>query len=116
MNIHVQSRNVPIDDALRAMLTAQLNTAIGRRSRHVAGVVVSFTDINGERGGADKQCRVVISMPRHEPVVVTKTGEDLRALIDQVVASVTRAMRRRIERRRRLRRHKSAGFEALHAV
>lgn len=78
------------------------------RFRHrLKRVSVYIEDINGPRGGEDKQCRCVLHLRGMEPVVIKDQDENLTTLIYRVANRATHALSRRADRRvKRLQRAK----------
>lgn len=70
------------------------------RFRHrLKRVCVYIEDVNGPRGGEDKQCRCVLHLRRMEPVVIKDQDENLTTLLHRVANRATHALSRRADRR-----------------
>jgi putative sigma-54 modulation protein len=65
-----------------------------------AEIDVHLCDINGPKGGIDKECRVTVRIPRRRSMHVTETSDDLYKAIDFARDRVERAAKREISRRR----------------
>src|SRR5688572_19150419 len=74
----------------------------------VAGAMVRLRDINGDRGGVDKACRIVVWLRGRGAIVVEAVDRVLYAAIDAAAARLREAARRRLRRRRTLRREYAA--------
>lgn len=99
MLIEVTSRNVSVSEEQQEWVLRRVQFALGRFVSRIRRVSVIFSDVNGDRGGEDKKCRLRISMIPSGEVIV----EDVDASIESVVANVTerasRSVARAVERR-----------------
>jgi putative sigma-54 modulation protein len=91
------------DKELRGRVTAVLETALAPVWSSLNWVDVYLTDVNGPKGGPDKQCRVVAHLPTG-PVVVGRTGCDPVAAVAAAAVRCRRLVRSRLTRRRHRRR------------
>lgn len=83
---------------LRAATIARVHRVLRRLKWLVPQVVVDLDDVNGARGGVDKQCRVRLLSPGLEPVVVTACAARWGHALDHALSRAARAL---LERRRR---------------
>ena len=81
-----------------------LRFALSRFGHRVGQIAVRLGGPNGPRGGADKRCRVVVTMRPSGEVVVEDTAPDVSAAIDRGADRVQRAVAHSIARRREMRR------------
>lgn len=100
MWVQVVGRGVVVDAVLRQRVERRLGFALGRFGNRVGRVAVHLSDVNGTRGGVDKQCRIVAQVPggRSGPVVVEDTAAGLDTLIDRAADRIGQSVRRRLER------------------
>ena len=75
-----------------------IRTAVEPLTYRVRQICIYIQDINGPRGGIDKQCRCVLHLRRQPPVVIRDEGDNLYALIHRVADRVAEALRRRKDR------------------
>ena len=67
----------------------------GQRLKHV---YLYIEDVNGPRGGVDKQCRCVLHLKHMPPVVIQDEGENLGALVYRVADRASYALSQAINR------------------
>ena len=60
MKCFIRANNIELSSSFRAQITKKILTTFARVEDKVRFVVVSFQDINGLRGGNDKQCKVKV--------------------------------------------------------
>lgn len=102
MDIHAQP--FKLTAALEQHVAQRVGHAIGMASKSVRGVMVRLVDVNGERGGVDKTCRIVAWLRRGAAVIVEAVDRDLYGAIDAASVKLRVALGRRLNRRRTLRR------------
>jgi len=62
-------------------------------------VYLYIEDLNGPRGGVDKQCRCVLHLRRMPPIVVQDRDESLTSLIHRVANRAAYALSQKTDRR-----------------
>ncbi len=73
--------------------------ALGRLTEHLGRVVMWVEDINGPRGGVDKQCRLAVTVQGGREVVIEDSAPTFVDAVDRVCERAARAVRREIQRR-----------------
>jgi putative sigma-54 modulation protein len=99
VQLEIRRRRLEVSEALRTHIECRVRTALGRFSRRVGRVRVYLRDVNGPRGGMDKQCRIVAHLPRFGRPVARGTGTDPYAVVARTAARLGRAVMRRLKRR-----------------
>lgn len=94
MRVQVRSRDFELTDALRHFTKKRLGVALDRFRDRIKRIDASLADLNGPRGGIDKQCRLRVHLAGRGEVIARATGTDLYAAIVQAV----RRMRDRVAR------------------
>lgn len=86
---------------LRELAERRLRFAMRRLSWLVPRARVRLSDMNGPRGGVDKQCRVELKAGRSGSIVVTAVAGDWRSALDIALARASRVLVRSWQRTRR---------------
>lgn len=73
--------------------------SLRRFGHRVKRVCLYIEDINGPRGGEDKQCRCVLHLRRMQPVVIKDQDDNLTSLLYRVASRATYALSKHIDRR-----------------
>lgn len=84
--------------SLRDMAVLRVRFVMRRMAWIVPRAHVRMTDLNGPRGGVDKQCRVELVAPGNGKVVVTAVARDWRSALDTALARAAHALRRQWQR------------------
>lgn len=87
---------------LRDFAEQRLRFVLRRAAFLVPRVKIRLSDLNGPRGGVDKQCRIELMPERGTPIVVTSAGEDWRLAFENALTRGSRALVRSWQRRRRV--------------
>ena len=64
----------------------------------VKQVFVYIEDVNGPRGGVDKQCRSVLHLRHLSPVVIRGRDHNIYALVHRIADRAVEALRRKKDR------------------
>ena len=97
MKIDIRGRHVELTETLLAHTERRLRFALSRFGQRIRHVTVQLTDLNGPRGGVDKQCRVTVTLSPSRRVMVEATDADLPTAIDRAADRVERSVTRDLE-------------------
>ena len=85
---------------LREMTERRVRFVMRRLTWLVPRASAKLSDVNGPRGGLDKQCQVRLSANGSQTVVITSVAGDWRSAIDNALARAARVLMRRWRRQR----------------
>ena len=102
MRFSVSGDRVKVTTGLREYVDRRLYFALGRFGPAIDHVSVRVGDVNGPRGGVDKNCQIVIKLRASGSslIAVDDSDEDLRAAVARASNRAGRTVARAIERRR----------------
>ena len=75
-----------------------LASSLERFQHRLKQVYLYVEDINGPRGGIDKQCRCVLHLRRMPPIVIQDQDETMGALLYRVANRASYALSQRVDR------------------
>jgi len=81
----------------------------GRFEDRIRLVIVRLLDVNGPRGGIDKQCRIKLELIPSGNLVIHEASADLAAAIDRGADRIGHAISRKLHREKELRDVSSVG-------
>ena len=99
MLIDIRTVGFTLTDAIRSHVEERTATALGWAGRFIGKVTVRLEDVNADRGGIDKRCRIVADVKRRQPIITEVVSNDLYAAIDEAESRMRQVARRRLERR-----------------
>ena len=99
---HIRVRGAAVNDRDRDYVARKLGVKLGKFGPSIARITVRLTDVNGPKGGRDQECQIKVVLIGLPSVVVKETDSILRRTIDCALDAAALAVRRRIERRRRV--------------
>ncbi len=99
MQVIFESRH-PGGAALREVAIERLRFAMRRLSWLVPRARVQLADINGPRGGTDKQCQIELKSSTGA-VVTSSVATEWRAAVDMAVQRAARVLVRSLQRQRK---------------
>lgn len=94
MNIDIRAQGFELTESISARVTSRVQGALEPLGHHVVSVAARVGDVNAERGGVDKQCKIVVTLDRHRTAVASAVNEDLYLAIDEAARRVRRATQR----------------------
>lgn len=97
MQVHFESRD-PEGSHLRDVAIQRLRFVMRRLTWLVPHATVRLADINGPRGGVDKQVLVELQTAGAGTVVITSVGRDWRSTLDAALARAAKALLRTWQR------------------
>ena len=77
---------------LKGIATERLRFALRRMARQVSAARVSFTDVNGPRGGVDKHAQIQLHLESHGTVIVGATAGNWRTALEDVLRRIVAKM------------------------
>ena len=77
---------------------SKLAASLSRFGRHIRSAELHLSDINGPRGGLDKECRLLVRLRRGGDVVATVRDDSISVAIGRAIKRMERTVARRIEK------------------
>lgn len=96
----------------RAHVGARLRRVLSRLPVNPVTAHVTFTDVNGPKGGNDIRCAVLIELPRQPSIRVERLASTPRLAFDASYDRVVRQLEEYRERRQNSRRHPRKQYAA----
>ena len=101
MKVIIRGVHLTLNDDLKAYVEKRLARVIERfADDEAAELEVMLKDINGPKGGVDKECSVTLRMPGSAGIHITETTEDIYQSIDLAEDRLVKAARREIDKKR----------------
>lgn len=100
MQTAIESSDYVLTGALRSFIRGQISKTMHASSSHVHKLTVRLKDLNGPKGGKDKECCIEITMPDQAPVIVKKRSSNAYASIRSALSRASRITLRRLRKKR----------------
>ncbi len=100
MKLTFRARHVDLSPELHDQLQRRLDFALGRLATAIRAVDVTIVDINGPKGGADKQCRIHVRGPLLRTIMIEHVGTEVLSTVSIAAERAGRAVARSLARRR----------------
>ena len=81
MQLRIHANSVRLSSSLRERIAGQVAAVLAPFDPSIQSVEVSLADINGRRGGVDKQCRIELRTARRSPLQVTDKASGIMAAV-----------------------------------
>lgn len=99
MRLFIFARGISLTKEVRSYVERRLHFASDRFADQIGDVTVVLRDLNGPRGGVDKECIIRVESPRIGSLVVEERSEGVMAAIFGAVQRFSDTMKKRIARR-----------------
>jgi len=105
MRTMIKAIDLELTEGQRAMIEKKLDSAMKRVADRLIAVDLFISDINGPRGGRDKNCRVELQIRSAKPIVVSETMDTIEEAVAKSLDAAARSLNRNLEKRRDIRRN-----------
>lgn len=96
MRLLIQTQGLLLSREDRDLIRSRIQQAFGRFGRQTVGATLHLQDINGPRGGQDKDCQLVIEL-EDTTAVITDRGADLKAVVNRAIHRAVQTIRRQLK-------------------
>jgi putative sigma-54 modulation protein len=100
MQVAVHTDRRIISENHLEVLHTRLEFALSRFEAQLGRIAVYLSDLNGDKGGIDKQCKVIIPLRRGKSIVMEDRDSNWLALFDRIAERVGYNVSKEIDRRR----------------
>lgn len=100
MQFAVHSDRRIISENHLEVLHTRLEFALSRFEARLGRIAVYLHDLNGDKGGVDKQCKVVVPLRRGKSIVMEDRDSNWPALFDRISERLGYNVSKELERRR----------------
>lgn len=98
MEIRLLDGSIKTSQAEYDYVMKKIGAAAGRLRDAVCTIDVRLTDLNGPKGGIDKQCSIVVTPPGLGTLRVEETAAEYYAAIDAAATTLKKSLARSLER------------------
>ncbi len=101
MKIIIKTHRLKLDQKSIVAMERRLRFALGRFGDSINEVTVRLTDLNGPKGGVDKNCLIVVKMRKGGEIIVQGSGKDCVVTLNYCADRIGRAVERDLSRNRK---------------
>ena len=101
MELTIRQHDVNVDESLREHIERRINAALDRFEPRISRVTVRLRDLNGPRGGADKECHIAVKLIRSGELFIEQRDDNLHAAVSTAANRAAEVVRRAVARRKR---------------
>ena len=98
MKIEIQARKVSLPRKLHDYVERRVSVALTHFDESIMKVSLWLSDVNGPKGGRDKNCQVQIIMAGKPDVVIDETRENLYLAINLAIERARKTVIRKLDR------------------
>lgn len=109
MKIEIRGHGMELTEALKRHTEHRLGLALDHHQANIDQVQVRLSDINGPKGGVDKECHVTAWLRvGHQVINISEQSSDMYASIDTAMDRVKLAVQKQIDKVRETTGHSHA--------
>lgn len=98
MRVEVQVHNLPSPPGLIRDLEKRAGNSFARFQSSIKRVCVHLEDVNGPRGGRDKECRIVCHLAGGASIMLRRVRSSTRSAVITCFKSAQRSVQRHVRR------------------
>jgi putative sigma-54 modulation protein len=102
MQLNIDAQNLNISEQVKEDMSQRIKDMFARTQQKIRKVSVVFTDINGPKGGADKQCRVQLVLFGLPSVNVVCKQANFHKALARALSAAKRTLKRRFNKLQRV--------------
>lgn len=99
MQIVVNDRQKLLGQGSVEKAESRAHASFAKFGYKVKSIEITVQDVNGPRGGIDKECRVLVKLRKLRDVVVTVKDESLSKAVPGAINRAARSVARQLDRR-----------------
>lgn len=96
MRLLIQTQGLLLSRQDRDEIRSRIHHAFARFGHKTLGASLHLQDINGPRGGLDKNCHLVVEL-EDTTAVITDRGSDLKSVVNRAVHRAVQTLRRQLQ-------------------
>ncbi len=99
MKIVLNNRNLTDINEISTYINRKVELCFSRNRSKIKSITIILADINGPKGGKDKQCKILVNANHLPEIVVVEKREGLLHAIDSCLMRANRVMEQQLKRR-----------------
>lgn len=100
MQIRIIGLGGKVPDSLREFVRRRVAFALGRFETRISRVTIRLGDLNGPKGGLDKQCSMQAKLATSGLVIAEVVDSQVESAVARAADRLSRGLRTELERRR----------------
>lgn len=100
MQMIIHSNDFSLTGSLDSFIRTHASKTMGVCSEQVEKLIVRLKDVNGPKGGDDKECCVEVQLANFAPIIVRKRSSDAYSSIRKALGRASRTTLRKVSKRR----------------
>ena len=104
MQINVTSTNLVVSKKVKEELTSRIKSVFGRTQDRITKASVTLSDVNGPKGGRDKECKVKLTLPGHPTILVMARKDNMFKAIATALSTANITLKKKLKKHRELQR------------
>lgn len=99
MKILVNNKQKLLSEDALSKWESRIASALSKFGENIESTELTIRDVNGPKGGCDKECQIIVNMRKMGGVLLTMKDSSLSKVLSSSIQRVERMVARRIERK-----------------
>lgn len=100
MKLQLRLRGLDSEGLTRRIVERKVRFALGRFQPRLKEVQAEVSDLNADRGGIDKHCRITAKTERGRELISEAVDATVEAAVDRAAERLSRSIARHLDRQR----------------
>ena len=104
MQVNVTSTNLAVSKQFKNELVKKLKTVFGRTHERIVKANITLSDVNGSKGGNDKECKIKLTLPGSPSILVMARKDTLFKAAATALSTANLTLKRKLKKQQALQR------------
>lgn len=98
MRVIVKSKSLPLSNTFKRDLESRLKRMHRKASESIQTICVSFADLNGPKGGKDKQCKLIVNLKGIPEILIVAKKDSVEKAFFEALKRANNTLSKRLKR------------------
>ncbi len=102
MKTNINFRKINRSNEITNYINKRISSAFSRVNDAIQTTSLTVSDINGPKGGIDKECTIVIKAAGIKPIVICEQQSKLHNAIDRCISRANQVLMKQLQKRNKI--------------
>ena len=102
MKTDINFRKISRTKEITDYINNRISSAFDRAEDNIESTLLTVSDINGPKGGIDKECTIIIKAAGIKRIVISEQQSKLLVAIDRCIARANQSLMKQLQRRKKI--------------
>lgn len=102
MRTEINFRKINRSKEITDYINSRISSAFSRAEDNIESTSLTVSDINGPKGGIDKECTIIIKAAGIKSIVISEQQSKIYAAIDRCISRASQSLMKQLQRRKKI--------------